>query len=261
VSTLLVPRDEEILRPNPYIYQRSGLPTAPANYPVGSEDNVIQAKIQTTPLPGTTPVVAAGARSAPSASAIYEGLKAQRNELNNQLEELQNTRQGINNELEEMSSSAPQRPGLEARLKDVDGRISAVDQMLAGNAAQLAQAAAIPGAVVEPPPIVRDGPPEEAYIVGTIFMFVFLLPISIAFARRIWRRSSAVVTSFPKEIVDRLSRMEHAVEATAEEVERIGEGQRFLTRLFTEGEGARAIGAGAAQPLERKQKQSPERLP
>jgi hypothetical protein len=56
--------------------------------------------------------------------------------------------------------------------------------------------------------------------------------------------------------------MEQAVEATAEEVERIGEGQRFLTRLFTEGEGARVIGAGAAQPLERKQQaKSPERLP
>ena len=133
--------------------------------------------------------------------------------------------------------------------------------MLSSNAAQIAQAAAIPGAVVEPPRIVRSGPPEEAYIVGTIFIFVFFLPLSIAFARRIWRRSAAVVTSLPREIAERLSRMEQAVEATAVEVERIGEGQRFLTRLFTEGEGARAIGAGAAQPLERKQTKSPERLP
>jgi len=55
--------------------------------------------------------------------------------------------------------------------------------------------------------------------------------------------------------------MEQAVDATAEEVERIGEGQRFLTRLFTEGEGTRAIGAGAAQPIERKSVKAPERLP
>jgi hypothetical protein len=205
--------------------------------------------------------VAGAARSAPSASAIYEGFKAQRNELNNQLEQLQNTRQGINNELEGMPSSAPQRPGLEARLKDVDGRISAVDQMLAGNAAQIAQAAAIPGAVVEPPQIINQGPPEDAYVLGGLFMLIVLLPLSIAIARRIWRRSSAVVTSFPREIAERLGRMEQAVEATAVEVERIGEGQRFLTRLFTEGEAARVIGAGAAQPLERKQSKSPERLP
>jgi hypothetical protein len=197
----------------------------------------------------------------PGPSAIYEGFKAQRNELNSQLEELQNTRQGINNELEDMPASAAQRPGLEARLKDVDGRIMAVDQMLAGNAAQIAQAAAIPGAVVEPPRTINQGPPEDAYVLGGLFMLIVLLPLSIAIARRIWRRSSAVVTSFPREIAERLGRMEQAVEATAVEVERIGEGQRFLTRLFTEGEGTRVIGAGAAQPLERKQTKSPERLP
>ncbi len=217
--------------------------------------------IRQTPQPvksPAAPVLAAGARTAPSALAIYEGLKAQRRELNNQLDELQSTRREITSQMEDVSSGSTEQKALETRMTDIDSRITNVDKMLASNAAQIAQAAAIPGAVVEPPRFVRQGPP---YVVGTIFMFVFLLPLSIAFARRIWRRSAAVVTSFPKEITDRLSRMEHAVEATAEEVERIGEGQRFLTRLFTEGEGARAIGAGAAQPLERKQAKSPERLP
>jgi hypothetical protein len=92
-------------------------------------------------------------------------------------------------------------------------------------------------------------------------MLIVFLPLSIALARRIWRRSSAAVTAFPRDLSDRFSRLEHAVEATAVEVERIGEGQRFLTRLFTEGEGTRVIDAGAAQPLGRKQVQSPERLP
>jgi chromosome segregation ATPase len=223
---------------------------------------LIQAKVQTTPAAGTAPVLAGGARSAPSASSIYEGLKAQRNELNNQLESLQSTRRDINNELEDMPAGAPQRPGLEARLKQVDAQISSVDQMLAGNAAQIAQAAGIPGAVVQQPPPISQGPPQEVYVLSGIFMFIVLLPLSVALARRIWRKSAAVVTAFPRELADRLSRMEQAVETTAVEVERIGEGQRFLTRLFTEGEGARAIGAGAAQPLERKQQaKSPERLP
>jgi hypothetical protein len=206
--------------------------------------------------------VVQGPRSAPSASAIYEGFRAQRRELSNQLEELESTRRDIAGQLEHLPPGSPDRKSLEVRLTDVDSRISTVDGMLAANAAQIAQAAAIPGAVVEPPPFVRQGPPEEAYIVFTIFMFIFLLPLSIAWARRIWRRSATVITSLPREITERLSRMEQAVEATAVEVERIGEGQRFLTRLFTEGEGARAIGAGAAQPLERKQAtKSPERLP
>lgn len=206
-------------------------------------------------------MLAPGVRTAPSASAIYEGFKAQRRELADQLDELEDTRREISNQLQALPAG-PEKTALETRLTDVSGRISAVDQMMASNAASIAQAAAIPGAVVEPPPYVPSGPPEEAYIVATIFMFVFLLPLSIAWARRIWRKSATVITSFPREITDRLSRMEQAVEATAEEVERIGEGQRFLTRLFTEGEGARAIGAGAAQPLERKPAaKSPERLP
>jgi hypothetical protein len=65
--------------------------------------------------------------------------------------------------------------------------------------------------------------------------------MSIAFARRIWRRSPKVVTQFPKELSERLERVEQTVEATALEIERIGEGQRFMTRIFTEGQGAHAL--------------------
>jgi len=203
----------------------------------------------------------AGARSAPSASAIYEGFKAQRQELRNQLNDLQGTRSEIAGQLEDMPASSPERKPLESRLTDVDSRIANVDQMLGSNATDLSKAAAIPGAVVELPPPIQQGPPEDAYVLGGIFMIVVFLPLSVAWARRIWRRGSAAVTAFPREIGERLLRMEQALEATSVEVERIGEGQRFLTRLFTEGEGARGIGAGAAQPIERKSMKAPERLP
>jgi len=200
-------------------------------------------------------------RSAPSASAIYEGFRAQRRELSNQLDDLEGTRRSIISQLEDIAAGAPERKPLEARMADIDTRITSVDQMLAANSAEISRSAAIPGAVVEPPRVITNGPPEEVYVLGGMFMLIVLLPISIAFARRIWRRSAAAVTAFPRDIADRLFRMEQAMEATAVEVERIGEGQRFLTRLFTEGEGARAIGAGAAQPIERKSKSGPERLP
>ncbi len=217
---------------------------------------------QSTPTPSTAPVVAQGARSAPSAAAIYEGFKAQRNELRNQLDDLQGTRQSIAGQLEELSATAVERKPLEARLSDVDQRIVTVDGMLATNATQIAQAAAIPGAVVEPPPYVRPGPPEEAWVAGGFFMVLVIFPLTIAYARRIWRRGAVAVSAFPKELSDRLFRMEQAVEATSLEVERIGEGQRFLTRLFTEGENSRALGTGAAQPIEQKKGvRSQERLP
>lgn len=219
---------------------------------------MIQVQVQNNP---TTPALAPSAPSAPSASAIYEGFRAQRRELNNQLDELESTRREITSQLEDVSAGSPERKPLETRMTDIDSRITTVDQMLASNATDISKAAAIPGAVVEPPRVINEGPPQEAYALGGIFMLVVLLPISVAFARRIWRRSAAAVAAFPREIGERLLRMEQALEATAVEVERIGEGQRFLTRLFTEGEGARSLGAGAVQPLERKSVKAPERLP
>jgi hypothetical protein len=191
-----------------------------------------------------TPVAAPRATSSPS--AVYEGFRAQRRELSNQLDELESTRRQITSQLQELDQGSADRKPLENRLNDVDARIKAVDQMIAGNAAQLAQAAAVPGAVVEHPPPIPQGPPDEVYVLTGIFLFVAIFPLSIAFARRIWRRSAAAVTSLPRDITDRLQRMEQAIEATAVEVERIGEGQRFITRLFTEGENVKAIPAKSA---------------
>ena len=110
---------------------------------------MIHAPQGTTPTPPAAPaapVLAAGARSAPSASAIYEGFKAQRNELSNQLEDLESTRRDISSQLEQLAAGCPERKGLEARMTEVDSRIAAVDQMMASNAAQIATASAVPGA-------------------------------------------------------------------------------------------------------------------
>jgi hypothetical protein len=222
---------------------------------------LIQGPAQTPPAPAAAPALADAPRTAPTAAAVYEGLRAQRTVLTDQLNDLQGTREQITGQLEEAEQGSAAQKNLQTRLSDVDQSISTVDHMLATNAVQLAQAAAVPGAVVRPPPDVYHGPPEEAYELGGMFMVIVLLPLSIALARRIWRRSAAVVTSFPKELSDRLFRMEQAVEATAVEVERIGEGQRFLTRLFTEGESARAIGSGGAQPIPAKAIKESERLP
>ena len=215
----------------------------------------------TQPETPTAPVVAGARTAATSASAIYEGLRAQQRELRGQLAELDGTRSNISNQLEETSSGSQAQKALETRMADVDARIAKVDNMIAANETQLAQAAAIPGAVIERPPPIERGPPEEAYVLGGLFMILVFFPLSVALARRIWKRSAAAVASLPRDIGERLARMEQALEAAAVEVERIGEGQRFLTRLFTEGEGARSISAGAALPVERKPINAPKPLP
>ncbi len=207
---------------------------------------------QTTPTPPLAPTIAPGQVTVgevtlSSPQAVYQGFRAQRRELGRQLEELQGTRDNLSSRLEEPLVAGADRKGLEQRISSIDERIAAIDKQIADADAQVARAASIPGAAVDPPPPPRTGPPEEAWVVGTIFMIIFFVPMSIAFARRIWRRSGQVTTTIPKELSERVMRVEQTVEATAIEIERIGEGQRFMTRLFTEGNATHALPSAAAQ--------------
>ncbi|HKV50042.1 MAG TPA: hypothetical protein VJO52_02480 [Gemmatimonadaceae bacterium] len=72
------------------------------------------------------------------------------------------------------------------------------------------------------------------------------LPLARAHAKRMERGLDPKI--LPNDLVDRLTRMEQAIEAVALEVERISEGQRFTTKLLSERapEGIRANVAGGA---------------
>jgi hypothetical protein len=178
---------------------------------------------------------------------IYQAFRAQRRVLGDQMDNLQSQRADLSRELQSDAVTGADKKGIEQRITSIDERITALDKQIADADAQVAKAAAIPGAAVEPPSPPRQGPPEEVYVVAVIFMFVVFLPMSLAYARRIWRRSAKVITSIPKELTDRLARVEQTVEATAIEIERIGEGQRFITRVFTENQPVHAL-PSAVQP-------------
>jgi hypothetical protein len=49
-----------------------------------------------------------------------------------------------------------------------------------------------------------------------------------------WMKRPRAPRALPAELTERLDRIERAVDVTALEVERIGEGQRFLTRTLGE---------------------------
>jgi hypothetical protein len=193
-----------------------------------------------TPAPPAPPQVRA-AQLSQSPTAIYRAQLAQRRELRDQLDGLQSTRGQLTGRLEDATGA--DRIGIEHRLADVDARIAVVDKQLAAADAEVARAAGVPGAVVEEPRPVRSDPPDGAYVLGGLFLVVAVLPLSIAMARRIWRRSSAVVAALPQDLMERITRLEQAVDSIAVEIERIGEGQRFVTRLFTDKGTAEALGA------------------
>lgn len=181
-----------------------------------------------------------------SPTAIYRGFVEQRRELRNQLEQAQDTRSELSNQLQGPIGGAD-RHGVEQHIAEVDARITSLDKQLAAADAQVAQAAAIPGAVVPDPPRQRNGPPEEVFFLAGMFIVIVMLPLSIALARRIWRRSSAAVAALPHDLMERLTRLDQAVDSIAVEVERIGEGQRFMTRVLAEKPAADALLAGPAR--------------
>ena len=189
---------------------------------------------------------------------MLEAARAQRSELRNQLERAEDQREELASDLSQTSSGdAVARAGIEQRIRETDARISSLDKEIAAADQRVAQAAAVPGATIEPVrPIIRqEGPPEEFWVLGGVFIIFVMMPIAVAYARRLWKRGAVSVSSeMPAEMTDRLNRMEQAIDAVAVELERVGEGQRYVTRVITEQQ--RALGAGAAEPLEVRQREA-----
>ena len=186
---------------------------------------------------------------APNATAVWRAARSSRDELKNQLENLEEKRSSLSEQVTDGRVTGASKVGVEARIGDIDKQITIVDKQVAAAEAEVAKAAAVPGAVQVEPPRGHQGPPEEAWVLGGMFIAACVLPISLAFARRIWRRGKDAVASFPHELAERLNRLDHAVDSIAVEVERIGEGQRFVTRVMTD-TANRNLGAGAAQPID-----------
>lgn len=180
----------------------------------------------------TAPVLAGSAPVSATPAEVYQAMRAQRRELSNQLDRLVDTRQDIVRQLREAPVSDADRAGLDQRLVQVDQQIAATTINIGEADRAVAQAAAVPGSTVEQP---RSnpweyGPPEEIVAMTIGLTALLLFPVMIAWARRIWRRSASATV--PAELTDRLGAMERSIDAVAIEVERIGEGQRFVTHLL-----------------------------
>ena len=92
-------------------------------------------------------------------------------------------------------------------------------------------------AVVTVPPPPPMGPEpligrEQVEMAG-VGLFALLIPIVLAYTRRIWMRGGRAQAANVDDS-QRLQRMEQAIESIAVEVERIGEAQRFTTKLLAD---------------------------
>ena len=204
----------------------------------------------TPALPATAPgvdVVEVPAGGA-TAAEMLAAARAYRRELGRQLEGLEGRRQELARRIQ--GSDGASRQGLEARLAEIDKRIADVDRQIAQADARVAQAALAPRATAEPPRPQRSGPPPEVFIVPVVFIVFVVFPLTLAWIIRMLRRTPRAAAPVPSEYAERLSRIEQAVETVAVEVERIGEGQRFMSRIFANPTTARQLEVLVAQAEE-----------
>ncbi|MBA2687033.1 MAG: hypothetical protein H0W69_06945 [Gemmatimonadaceae bacterium] len=171
--------------------------------------------------------------------SIYTAYDQQGKVLRDQLEGALDQRSEEIAKLANMSGNdfAEARTGIQARIASLDKRIAGLEEQIVAVDRQTAVAAGVPGAIV-PPSNNTGGDDEENFAAGMaaattiIIIFLFL-------RRRFWQkgrkgRGSQNNLQLPAEITGRMERLENIAEATALEVERIGEGQRFVTKLLSE---------------------------
>ncbi len=176
-----------------------------------------------------------------------EALRARGEELSRQIRSATERRQETRNAMR--SASGSDRSGLEQRLGVLDGRIARLEQDIDENGRQLASVEARKAVASQPP---GAGNRNAERIVDNlvpmvvVFTMFVLAPIAFSIARMFWKRGSlparGVVQS--PENAQRLERMEQAIDTIAIEMERVSEGQRFITRILSEGKPGAALGEG-----------------
>jgi hypothetical protein len=174
-------------------------------------------------------------------------LRARRKELSDQLISASNRREELSNQAR--TATGADKAGLEQRLGVLDARLARLESEIDETGRQLASA----GPVLAGTSAARGGPPfrttsrnamDIAFPIIAVLAAFAMFPIAVAIARNLWRRGAVVPTAgLDRESAHRLERMEQAMEAIAIEVERVSEGQRFVTRLLGEQRGGGAIGA------------------
>jgi len=204
--------------------------------------------LQQTQAPASPSVTGTGAAlpqnvSRPMTLQDVQLLQNRRSELSRQLTSATGRRSDV---VREMGRSANGREGLDARLKVLDERIVQIEKDISQNGQLLASAP--PNLVEETSPPMNfpsSGRSIDGTAVSIVFTVFVLFPMAFAWARRTLRQPVAA-PALPAESIDRIARIENAVDSIALEVERISEGQRFVSRLMNE---ARPLGAGAAEPI------------
>jgi hypothetical protein len=206
----------------------------------------LQQPTPNTPATQPQPYVVTVPQGVPSSMQELRALRVKRTELSDQLVSAANRRKSLADQLTTADPTA--RSGIQARLKVLDDRIVRLEMDIDRTGDQLANAPASLVASTTLPPEMANRVTEEIVPVVAILSVFVLAPFAIALSRLIWKRSSAPSrpTLMDQAAQQRFDQLQQAVDTIAVEVERISEGQRFVTKLLSD---RSALGAGAAESV------------
>jgi hypothetical protein len=183
----------------------------------------------------------------PRTAAERAILQAQREALSSQIINVRERRNTIARAYER--SSGASRSGLEQQLRVLDDRIIQLEQDLAESGRAYSQSPAVSTSTSTGMPF-PIGNLSNGQVTGisVVFILFVLGPLAGSLGRLMWRRSAKPATP-PGwgDAAQRLERLEQAVDTIAVEMERVSEGQRFLTKLMTQN-GAPTAANGGASP-------------
>jgi hypothetical protein len=184
----------------------------------------------------------------PRTARDIEALKARREELSNQLQSVDSRRSKLMSQLKQTTDPTAIK-GLQDRLALLDSRQLQLESDIQATGEQLTSPAAGLLATTSGPLAFGLGPSQVMTLSVLSVLFIFF-PLAVGAARAIWRRSSrpGPPPAVFAETAQRLERLESSVDAIAIEIERISEGQRFVTKLLSESQPAPMLGAGQRTP-------------
>lgn len=186
------------------------------------------------PAPTGAPVTVTGTGvqlRVPTTNAEINALRRQRSELSNQLQSAAGRREELAIEL--ANAGPASRPGIQARIDLLDQRILQIESDIATSGQLLISAQ---GTVQGDQSPFSGNSNVDFTAVSVVFTMFVLMPLAVTFARQIWRRGSVPKgdAQMQRDNSERLKRLENSVDAIAIEMERVSEGQRFLTKLLAE---------------------------
>ena len=208
---------------------------APQGAPASSGPFVV-----TTGPQGTQTFSLAG----PKTQREIDALKAQRSELSNQLESVDSRRSSLMKQLRSNGDPVAVK-GLEARLALLDARQLQLEADLQQTGQLLSSTSAGLVTSTSDPPRMGSFTNNQTMALSVLGIIFIGFPLAIGLAKAMWRRSikPGVAPQALTETAQRLERLESSVDAIAIEIERISEGQRFVTKLLSEVPATQAIGS------------------